>query len=166
MGYTVWTSEAGRDRLEAWYDRFLARVPAPVDRRVVTTSLGPGTALVAGPEAAPPLVCLHAMRTGDAHLLSELGPLLDRFRVVAPDLPGQSVYGPQTKLKLDDDSYAVWLAEVFDALGLGAANVFGVSWGGFVARQFAVARPARVRKLGLLVPAAPTATSAASSPRS
>ncbi len=153
MGYTVWTSDAGRARLETWYERFLARVPAPVERRVVTTSLGPGTVLVAGPEAAPPLVSLHAMRTGAAHLLSELGPLLDRFRVVAPDLPGQSVHGPQAKLKLDDDSYARWLAEVFDALGLGAANVFGVSWGGFVARQFAVARPALVRKLGLLVPA-------------
>lgn len=153
MGYTVWTSDAARARLETWYERFLARIPAPVERRSVTTSFGPGTVLVGGPEGAPPLVCLHAMRTGAAHLLSELGPLFDRFRLIAPDLPGQSVHGPQAKLKLDDDAHARWLAEVFDALGLGAANVFGVSWGGFVARQFAVARPARVRRLALLVPA-------------
>jgi pimeloyl-ACP methyl ester carboxylesterase len=93
------------------------------------------------------------MRTGAAHLLSELGPLLGRFRVVAPDLPGQSVRGPQVRMTLSDDSLARWLLEVLDALGVGEVNLFGVSWGGFVARLTASAAPARVRRLALLVPA-------------
>ncbi len=109
--------------------------------------------LLAGPADAPPVVCLHAMRTGAAHLLSELGPLAGHFRLIAPDLPGHSVRGPQARLSLKDDSHARWLVEVLDALGLGAVNVFGVSWGGFVARQTATAFPARVGRLALLVPA-------------
>ncbi|HYH65985.1 MAG TPA: alpha/beta hydrolase [Urbifossiella sp.] len=153
MGHTVWKSDAGRVRLESWYDRFLARVPVPVERRTITTSAGPGDVLLAGPAGAPVVVCLHAMRTGAAHFLSELGPLAERFRLVAPDLPAQSVRGPQTRLSLKDDSHARWLVEVLDALGVGVVNLFGVSWGGFVARQTATAFPARVRRLALLVPA-------------
>ena len=153
MNATVWKTEAGRARLEAWYERFRGRIAAPTESREVPTSLGPSHVLLAGPASGPPLVCLHAMRTGSAHLVSELGGLLDRFRVVAPDLPGQSVRGPLVRASLADDSLARWLLEVCDGLGLGEVNLFGVSWGGFVARQTASAAPARVRRLALLVPA-------------
>jgi 2-hydroxy-6-oxonona-2,4-dienedioate hydrolase len=93
------------------------------------------------------------MRTGSSHLLSELGPLIERFRIYAPDQPGQSVRGPQVKLSLNDDSHARWLIEVMDALGLETVNLFGVSWGGFVARLTASTEPDRVRRLAMLVPA-------------
>jgi pimeloyl-ACP methyl ester carboxylesterase len=93
------------------------------------------------------------MLTSSAHLLSELGPLLDRFHVIAPDLPGQSVRGLPTHLPYDDHSHADWLREVLDALDVHETPLFGVSLGGFVARQFATAHPERVRRLILLVPA-------------
>jgi pimeloyl-ACP methyl ester carboxylesterase len=153
MGRTVWRDEAARGRLDAWYDRFRDRIAGPVEGREVPSRHGPCHVLLAGPADAPPLVCLHAMRTGAAHLLSELGPLLGRFRLVAPDLPGQSVRGPQVRLSLADDSYARWLLDVLDGLGLGEADVFGVSFGGFVARLTANTAPDRVRRLVLLVPA-------------
>lgn len=149
----VWKDEAGRVRLEEWYERFRRRVAVPVEGREVSTRLGPSHVLVAGPADGPTLVCLHAMRTGAAHLLSELGLLLEHFRVYAPDQPGQSVRGPQVRLPLDDDSHARWLLDVLDGLGLGTVNLFGVSWGGFVARLTASTAPERVSKLALLVPA-------------
>ena len=74
MGKAVWRDEAARGRLEAWYGRFRDRVPGPVEGREVPTRHGPSHVLFAGPPDAPPVVCLHAMRTGAAHLLSELGP--------------------------------------------------------------------------------------------
>jgi 2-hydroxy-6-oxonona-2,4-dienedioate hydrolase len=153
VGKTVWRNEAARSRLEAWYGRFRDRISGPVETREVPTRHGPSHALLAGPPDAPPLVCLHAMRTGAAHLLSELGPLADRFRLVAPDLPGQSVRGPQVRLSLEDDAYARWLLDVLDGLNLGAVNLFGVSFGGFVARLTASVAPDRVQRLALLVPA-------------
>jgi pimeloyl-ACP methyl ester carboxylesterase len=153
MGRTVWRNEAARSRLDAWYDRFRTRIPGPVESREVPTRHGPSHVLLAGTADAPPLLCLHAMRTGAAHLLSELGPLAERFCLVAPDLPGQSVRGPQVRLSLKDDSYAAWLLDVLDGLSLGAVDVFGVSFGGFVARLTASTSPERVRRLALLVPA-------------
>lgn len=153
MPKTVWKDEAARVRLEQWYERFRRHIPVPVEGREVPTRHGPSHVLVGGPADGPPLVCLHAMRTGAAHLLSELGLLLDRFRVFAPDIPGQSVRAAQVRLPLNDDSYARWLLDVLDGLGLGAVNLFGVSWGGFVARQAATIAPERVSRLALLVPA-------------
>src|SRR5437763_1573652 len=103
MGRTVWRDEAARGRLNAWYDRFRDRIAGPVEGREVPSRYGPSHVLLAGPADAPPVVCLHAMRTGAAHLLSELEPLLDHFRLVAPDLSGHSVCGPRVWLSLTDD---------------------------------------------------------------
>ena len=153
MNAVVWKSEAGRARLEEWYTRFASRIPVPVASHEVATRHGKGHVLIGGPEGAPTIVCLHAMRTGAAHLLSEFGPLMERFRLVAPDQPGQSVRGPQVKLPLTDLAYADWLRDVLDALHLQRPHLVGVSWGGFVARQFASASPDRVHSLSLLVPA-------------
>jgi 2-hydroxy-6-oxonona-2,4-dienedioate hydrolase len=149
----VWRNEAARLRLEAWFEHFRARIGSPVESLTVATSHGPSHVLVGGPGGGPPLVCLHAMRTGSAHLLSEFHPLLDRFRVIAPDLPGQSVRGPQVRLSLSDRSHADWLIEVLDQLGVTQAGLIGISWGGFVARLAASAHPDRFSRLALVVPA-------------
>lgn len=153
MATTVWKDDAARARLEGWYQRFLARVEGPVESRQVTTRFGPSHVLVAGRPDGPPLVVLHPMRTGAAHLLAELGPTLAHFRVYAPDLPDQSVRGLQARLPLGDDTLAQWLLDVLDALHVPQAPLFGVSWGGFVARLTASTAPQRVPRLALLVPA-------------
>jgi 2-hydroxy-6-oxonona-2,4-dienedioate hydrolase len=153
MEKTVWKNEQARVNLESWYDRFRMKIPVPSESREIPTRYGKSHVLIAGPTDGPTLVCLHPMRTSSAHLLSELGPLLNQFRLVAPDLPGQSVRGPQIQLSLNDNSVALWLINVLDELKIDTANLFGVSWGGFVARLTASTAPERVSRLALLVPA-------------
>jgi 2-hydroxy-6-oxonona-2,4-dienedioate hydrolase len=153
MQETVWRDEASRARLEAWYRRFQERIEAPIESRVVGSSLGPSHVLLGGPPGAPPLVCLHAMRTSSAHLLSELHPLASRFRLIAPDLPGQSVLGPQVRPSLTDGSLADWLVQVLAELGIEKPHLLGVSWGGFVARRAASAHPEHFSSLVLIAPA-------------
>ncbi len=153
MKTTTWRNEKARQRLENWSQRFLDRIASPVESYQVLSRHGPGRVLLGGSRDAPKLLCLHSIRTGSSFLLSELNPLLEHFRVIAPDIPGQSVHGPQIRMRLDDDSYAAWLTDVMDELDIDSANLFGVSWGGFIARQFANANPERVDRLGLLVPA-------------
>jgi len=153
MSSIIWKNEAGRQRLEAFYDRFKAKIPAEISERKVPTRFGETNVLVAGPNDAPPIICLHAMRTGAPFLLSELGPLANDFRLFAPELPGQSIRGIHRKLRLDDRSYADWTEDVMDSLGLSEANLFGVSWGAYVAVLTAIAFPDRVSRLAVMVPA-------------
>jgi 2-hydroxy-6-oxonona-2,4-dienedioate hydrolase len=149
----IFKSDEARSRLAGWYDKFLAKIEDPVERREIPTAQGPSHVLLAGDPANPPLVCLHGSLASSAHLLSELTTLLARYRLILPDLPGQSVKGPPVRMNYKDDSLARWVVEVLDGLGVGTFDLLGVSWGGFAARMTATLIPDRVRKLVLLVPA-------------
>ena len=153
MKSQIWRTPAGRDRLNSWYERFLSKIDNPVSQVSVPTSIGASHVLVTGPVDGQPLICLHGMRTGASFLLSELTFLGSRFRLYAPDMPGQSIRGPEVKLPLKDGAYANWLLEVMDGLSLPNASLLGVSWGGFVARLTASHAPQRVSKLAMVVPA-------------
>ena len=73
--------------------------------------------------------------------------LAERFRVVAPDLPGLAdpgQYGPRTF-----GDYARWLERLLNAVGIQRAWVVGNSFGAAVAWQFASQFPTRL--LGLVL---------------
>lgn len=149
----MFKSPEARAVVAGWYERFLARVKTPTERRTVPTRFGDAHVLVGGPEGAPPLVLLHGAMASSAHAVAELEGLLARFRVYAVDVVGQSVMSADQRPPVKDDSYGRWLAEVMDGLGLPRAHVVGVSWGGFVAARLAALAPERVVRLALLVPA-------------
>jgi pimeloyl-ACP methyl ester carboxylesterase len=93
------------------------------------------------------------MLTSSAHLVSELNPFLEHFHIVAPDIPGQSPRGLPLRLSYSDDSHTKWLREIIDGLKIEQPHMLGVSLGGFIAQQYGVLHPDRVKTLSLLVPA-------------
>jgi 3-oxoadipate enol-lactonase len=111
--------------------------------------------------SGPPVVLLHA-GVADRRMWTGLLPALaERFRVLAPDLPG---YG---EAPLSPGSYSN-VAEVLaflDDQDLGSVALVGASFGGRVALEVATAAPERVDRLVLLCPAlrgvTPTAPSEA-----
>ncbi|WP_437923157.1 alpha/beta hydrolase [Sorangium sp. So ce291] len=148
----MFESPEARARIAAWYERFRGRLTFPTESREVATRFGATHLLVAGPEHAPPLVCLHGALASSAHLMGELGSLVQRFRVYAVDVIGQSVKSSDVRVRPDGPAYAEWLTDVLDALGLARAHVLGVSWGGLVALRMAEFAPARIDRLVLIVP--------------
>jgi 2-hydroxy-6-oxonona-2,4-dienedioate hydrolase len=149
----MFESDAARARIRAFYDRFRARLAGPVEEVTLHTSFGLTHALLAGPCDAPPLVVCHGALASSAHVLPELGGLVDHHRVAALDVLGQSVMSEERRLDVRTDEHGRWVLESASALGLERFDLLGVSWGGFVARQAALVAPERVRKLVLVVPA-------------
>lgn len=149
----MFKDEAAKATIRGWYDTFREAIEVPNETRIVETPFGPAHVLVAGPEDAPPLVCLHGALASSAHLLPELGDLVKRHRIYAVDVVGQSVMSDDRRLELGDDSYGRWLTAVCDGLGLTKVVLFGVSWGGFAAIRAASVMRERVLALALLVPA-------------
>jgi pimeloyl-ACP methyl ester carboxylesterase len=99
-----------------------------------------------GGEGAPLLV-VHGADGGDGVLPFHEG-LAERFRVVAPSLPG---FG-RTELPgwLDSvDDLAYFLLDVLAELGRGPTDLLGIGFGGWVAAEMAVRSQERLRRLVL-----------------
>jgi 2-hydroxy-6-oxonona-2,4-dienedioate hydrolase len=104
-----------------------------------------------------PLLLLHGAWGGAAlHFGPVWGALAERFRVIAPDLPGLGDPGAPALAPIG--AYARWLGALLDALGLTGAWVVGSSFGAAVAARFAADRPRRCLGLVLVngAPLAPT----------
>jgi pimeloyl-ACP methyl ester carboxylesterase len=153
MGNPVFKNEKAIERQEEWYQKFLVRAGRKVHIDYVKTSFGDSHILFAGEEDNPPIICLHAMLTSSAHLLSEIRELTEQHYLIIPDIPGHSVNGIYKRFSYEDESYVKWLQDIFEALTINSPDLLGVSLGGFVARKFASAFPQKVNKLVLVVPA-------------
>lgn len=160
MSSQLFRDEAAKARIRGWYDTFRDALQVPVTARDLETSVGRTHVLVAGPRDAPPLVCVHGALASSAHVLPELGHLVERYRVYAVDVVGQSVMSADHRLPVKDASYGAWLREVCDGLELERFALMGVSWGGFVAMRLLQVAAARVSALVLMVPAGVVAGSA------
>jgi pimeloyl-ACP methyl ester carboxylesterase len=103
----------------------------------------------AGPAEAPVLLLLHGFPTS-SHMFRQLLPLLaDRYRVLAPDLPG---FGFTTSPPATEFTYTFdHLAEVMDgftqALGLARYALYIFDYGAPVGLRLALAYPERVTAL-------------------
>jgi 2-hydroxy-6-oxonona-2,4-dienedioate hydrolase len=149
----IFKNETAKERMSEWFQRFLDRANVQSNSKEVSTTYGKNHVLTMGDSSKPPLICLHSMLTSSAHILSELTLLSDKFYLIAPDIPGQSVKGLPLRLSYKDNSHSAWLKEILDGLNLHEVHILGVSLGGFVARQFASDTPERVLSLTLIVPA-------------
>jgi 3-oxoadipate enol-lactonase len=117
----------------------------------VATTTRTGTTLayrVYGDPADDPLVLLHGL--GADH--SMWRPQLEQypahgFRLVVPDVRGHGDSDPVSTFSIA--ACADDLATVLDDLGVDETAVAGVSMGGLIAQQFAIAYPERVTRLVL-----------------
>lgn len=98
---------------------------------------------------APWVLLLHGS-PGSSGAFVHLGPALaERYRVVAPDLPG---FG-RSERRVPDYSiraHAAYAIALLDRLGAGSVHVVGFSMGGGVALELTARNPGRVRSLTLL----------------
>jgi pimeloyl-ACP methyl ester carboxylesterase len=103
---------------------------------------------VRGSEAAPPLLLIQGLGRPAAHWGTFLDELAEHFRLITFDNRGigrsSTPLPPYTTRQMADDALAV-----LDATGTDSAHVFGVSLGGMIAQELAIAAPARVHRLVL-----------------
>ena len=97
----------------------------------------------------PTVLLLHGF-SGDKDLWVRFaGHLLADYHVLIPDLPGHGATGYRAGADYSAPAQAARMADLLDALGVGAVHIMGNSMGGFVAAHFATAAPARTLSLGL-----------------
>jgi pimeloyl-ACP methyl ester carboxylesterase len=113
---------------------------------MVETFAGQTYMLVAGPQEASPVVVLHGNNMNAAAMGDIISALADTYRVYALDIIGMPGKSAETRLPHTDKSYARWLLEVLDQLGLQQADFLGFSFGGWIILNFAALAPDRITK--------------------
>jgi len=128
----------------------------PCEETEIPTRFGMTHVVSSGPKDAPPLVLLHGYFATLTMWSPNIADFSKDYRVYAIDVmgqPGKSVPDPSEPIR-DAADFAAWLSETLDGLNLDLILLVGMSYGGWLALNLALAAPARIRKLALLSPAA------------
>jgi pimeloyl-ACP methyl ester carboxylesterase len=140
----------GEARYLAAYDAALKLWPVPYDEIDILTRFGTTHVVVSGPKGAPPLVLLHGYMATSAMWSHNIVDFSKDYRVYAIDTmgqPGKSIPGEPIR---DAADYVAWLTATLDGLHLDRVDLIGMSFGGWLALTYTVAKPERVQKLVLL----------------
>ncbi len=100
----------------------------------------------AGDPAKPTLLLLHGFPTS-SHMFRDLIPLLaDRFRLVAPDLPGfgRSALPPRDRFTYSFESIAAKIGRFTEVVGLDRFAVYVFDYGAPTGFRLALAHPERI----------------------
>jgi pimeloyl-ACP methyl ester carboxylesterase len=137
--------------LEA-YDAALKLWPVPYDEIDVPTRFGTTHVVVCGPATAAPLVLLHGYMATATMWSPNIAAFSRDYRVYAVDVMGQPGKSRPDEPIGNVADFVSWLTATLDGLRLDRVFLAGMSFGGWLALNYAVAVPQRVRKLVLLSP--------------
>ena len=152
---SVYTLPEAQAKHEEIYSAKLAAWPVPYEEIYVDTSYGKMHVIVSWPEDAPPALLLNASGMSAWSWLYNVGELNKHYRTYAVDTlgeAGKSVLTDLNHIPASGKDHADMHVEITDALGIPDAYVVGASYGGYLATNYALYYPERVKKLALLGP--------------
>jgi pimeloyl-ACP methyl ester carboxylesterase len=151
--YHPFRSVEAKEKFLESYDSAAKKWPVPSTTKLIETSYGKTYVRVSGPIDAPPLVLLHGIGGNSLQWIPNIKALSAHYCTYAVDNIydfGRSVY---TRPMHSPDDFVSWLDELFDALELGdRVNIMGLSYGGWIAAQYALRHQNRLDKMVLIAP--------------
>jgi pimeloyl-ACP methyl ester carboxylesterase len=142
----------GKAAFLAAYDAGMTAWPVPREEMDLPSRFGTTHVVVSGPPNAPPLVLLHGYMATSVMWAPNIADFSKDYRVYAIDVmgqPGKSFPGEPIRNEAD---YASWLSATLDALHLDRVSLVGMSYGGWLALNYAIRAPERLHRLVLLSP--------------
>jgi pimeloyl-ACP methyl ester carboxylesterase len=153
--YYPYRSAKAKAEYLAAYDQTAKEWPIPVKSRLVPTSFGQTFVRIGGPPGGPPLVLLPGMGATSLLWQPNIEAFSRNYRTYALDKMGDVGRSVCTRSIKDAASLVSWLDELFGALKLADGfHLLGLSYGGWLATQYALRFPKRLGKLVLLAPGA------------
>jgi pimeloyl-ACP methyl ester carboxylesterase len=150
---SIYKSAESERAVRERYLAILGRWPVPNQQLRVPTREGETFIVVCGDASAPPLLLLHGSMANSAMWMGDVAAWAKHFRIYAVDIIGDAGFSAPSRPRLGSEAHALWLDDVMQALSLERASMAGVSFGGWLALDYAMRRPERVESVAVLCPA-------------
>ncbi|WRP08777.1 alpha/beta hydrolase [Rossellomorea aquimaris] len=152
MKGSIYKSE-GKTLITQHYDQYLKSFNFDVEQVYVDTSYGKTHILVAGPPEGKPVFVFQGGNCINPMTLSWFLPLVDKYRVYAPDTIGHPGYSDESRISAKDNSFAQWIKELMDYFTIESSAFVGPSYGAGIILRLATFMPDKIDCSVLVSPA-------------
>lgn len=146
----IYNSEASYASALGLYKRSLEDCPVAHESVFYETVFGRTHVVVSGPRDAVPLVILHGWNGNASGFHREYPFLLNRARLYAVDVIGQTGLSAPVRLSTTNADYVLWFESLLDAMELHSPNVLGFSGGGWITLKMLACSQNRLGRAALL----------------
>jgi pimeloyl-ACP methyl ester carboxylesterase len=149
---TIYKSK-GKTLITQHYDHYLKSFDFDIEQIYVDTSYGKTHILVAGPPEGKPIFIFQGGNCINPMTLSWFLPLVDKYRVYAPDTIGHPGYSDESRISAKDHSFAQWIKELMDYFNIESSAFVGPSYGAGIILRLATFMPDKIDCSVLVSPA-------------
>ncbi len=148
----VFKSEHGLREIYQQYQKELEQWPVPYQERILHSPFGQTYCLTCGDENKPPLVLLHGLGVNSSSFSYNIEALSRNYCVYLLDFPAGSGRSIPSKLLLKKRQVTDWLTDSIAQLEQRKVTVLGVSFGSWLAAEYALTKPKQLKNLILASP--------------
>ena len=153
--YHPFRSVEAKEKYLKYYERRSQKWPIVYEDQMIKTSQGETFLRISGQDDAPPLVLLASGGVTSLLWISNVKMLSENFKVYTIDNIYDFGRSMHTQVFKTPNDLMIWLDELFGVLKLeNNINLMGLSYGGWLASQYALHSPERLQKVVLIAPAA------------
>lgn len=149
---SIYRNKQGQTEILQLYARMLKQLNLNIEEQMVETRFGSTNVLVTGPKDLTPLIIFQGGNTINPVTLSWFLPLINHYRVYAPDTIGHPGKSSENRISPMDDSFGKWVVDLLDYFNIRKAPMIGPSYGAGIILRTAAYVPERISKAVLVSP--------------
>ena len=142
--HSIYKSDIGKAAILGFYEKYLELFECDFERMYVETTFGRTHVLAAGPGDGKPIFIFQGGNCINPMTLSWFKPLLENYRIYAPDTIGHPGFSAETRISARDDSFARWISELMAYFHIEKSAFIGPSYGAGIILRLATFMPEKI----------------------
>ncbi|MBS4218441.1 alpha/beta hydrolase [Bacillus sp. FJAT-49711] len=141
---TIYKRTDGKTMIIKHYEDYVKSFNVDVERTYVETYYGKTHVLTAGPKEGKPIFIFQGGNCINPMTFSWFLPLMNKYRIYAPDTIGHPGYSDENRISAKDHSFALWIKELMEHFHIDHCAFIGPSYGAGIILRLAAFLPDKI----------------------